>query len=66
MCNYDMTMITYNWVKTHDTPTPNGNTKHKCVDWSKMQTWLKDRVVQMPEGFEWKQPDDAVSLDFNP
>lgn len=32
MCNYDMTMIEYNWVKKHDKPTSNGNINHKCVD----------------------------------
>lgn len=66
MCNYDMTMIAYNWVKTHNNPTPNGNTDHKCVNWQQMQAWLKDRAVEMPDGFVWKQPEDAVSLDFNP
>lgn len=66
MCNYDMTMIAFNWVKTHDSPTPNGNTNHKCVDWEKTQSWLKDRVVQMPDGFVWKQPEGADSLNYNP
>lgn len=61
-----MTMIGHNWVKTHDRPTPNGNINHKCVDWEKAQGWLRERAIEMPEGFVWKQPEDAVSLDYNP
>lgn len=66
MCNYDTTVIAYNWVRDHDVPTPNGNTVHKCVNWGAVQGWLGERSVDMPLGFEWRQPDGAVALDYNP
>ena len=66
MCQFDSGIIPYNWVLDHDNPTPNANTHHKCVNWDTVQGWLKDHSVEIPEGFEWKQPADAVSLDWNP
>ena len=66
MCKFDTTIMPFNWVLDHQNPTPNGNTIHKCVDWDHLQKWLQKRAVQMPEGFEWHQPEDAVTLDWNP
>ena len=66
MCKFDTTVIPLNWVRTHQNPTPNGNTIHKCVNWDRLQDWLKERAVEMPEGFQWRQPADAVPLDDNP
>ena len=66
MCKFDTTIMPFNWVLDHQNPTPNGNTIHKCVKWDFLQDWLKDRAVQMPEGFKWRQPADAVTLDWNP
>jgi len=66
MCKFDTTIIPFYWVRTHNTPTPGGNTVHKCVNWDSVQSWLKDRVVEKPEGFIWRQPADAVVLDENP
>ena len=66
MCNFDTGLVTYDWVLKHHNPTPNSNARHKCVDWDKLQAWLKDRTVSMPEGFRWKQPAGQPSLDWNP
>lgn len=66
MCNFDPGIIPYYWVRKHNQPTPDGNTFHKCVNWDHLQDWLKNRAVEMPEGFEWRQPPDAVSLPKNP
>jgi hypothetical protein len=66
MCNFDTGLIPYNWVLNHNNPTPNSNAMHKCVNWDRLQDWLKSRAVEIPEGFIWRQPDDAVSLDWNP
>ncbi|KAI0838470.1 hypothetical protein F5Y06DRAFT_303786 [Hypoxylon sp. FL0890] len=66
MCNFDPGIIPYYWVRQHNQPTPDGNTRHKCVNWKYLQDWLKQRAVEIPEGFEWHQPPDAVSLDKNP
>ncbi|KAL9023681.1 MAG: hypothetical protein Q9196_007047 [Gyalolechia fulgens] len=66
MCQFDTGIIPYNWVLDHQNPTPNANTHHKCVDWDALQSWLKDRAVEVPEGFVWYQPEDATSLSWNP
>ncbi|CAO1598248.1 hypothetical protein XANCAGTX0491_002018 [Xanthoria calcicola] len=66
MCKFDTTIMPFNWVLDHQTPTPNGNTMHKCVDWGYLQDWLEHRAVPVPEGFKWHQPPDAVTLDWNP
>ncbi|KAL9064414.1 MAG: hypothetical protein Q9161_008891 [Pseudevernia consocians] len=66
MCKFDTTIMPFNWVLDHQNPTPNGNTIHKCVNWDFLQDWLKNRAVPMPEDFHWKQPADAVKLDWNP
>jgi hypothetical protein len=66
MCQFDTGIIPYNWVLDHQNPTPNANTHHKCVDWDALQNWLEDRKVEIPEGFQWSQPADAISLGWNP
>ncbi|KAI0506268.1 hypothetical protein F5B22DRAFT_624261 [Xylaria bambusicola] len=66
MCQFDTGIIPYNWVLDHQNPTPNGLTHHKCVDWSKLQDWLKVRAVDVPDNFTWTQPADAVRLSYNP
>ncbi|KAI1649241.1 uncharacterized protein F4817DRAFT_332214 [Daldinia loculata] len=66
MCQFDTGIIPYNWVLDHENPTPNANTHHKCVDWDALQAWFEKRRVQVPEGFEWRQPENAVSMDWNP
>ena len=66
MCNFDTGIIPYNWVLDNQQPTPNGNTWHKCVDWNKVEDVLEDMSVEMPEGFQWRQPKGVVSLKENP
>ncbi|TWU70644.1 hypothetical protein ED733_000747 [Metarhizium rileyi] len=66
MCNFDPGIIPYYWVRKHSQPTPDGNTRHKCVNWHALQDWLRHRAVKIPDGFEWHQPPDAVPLADNP
>ena len=66
MCNFDAHVMTYNWVRDHQSPTPNGNTVHKCVDWDALMGKLKERAVEMPENFVWHQPPDAQPWTDNP
>lgn len=66
MCQFDTGIIPYNWVLDHQNPTPNANTHHTCVDWDALQVWLEDRSVEVPDGFVWTQPEDAVSMGWNP
>jgi hypothetical protein len=32
MCQSDLGIITYNWVKGYSTPRPDFNTRHQCRD----------------------------------
>ncbi|KAL9052292.1 MAG: hypothetical protein Q9162_005494 [Coniocarpon cinnabarinum] len=66
MCNFDPQILTYNWVRSHQSPTPNGNTMHKCVDWSAVQKTLKKDAVELPDDFRWHQPADAQPWNENP
>lgn len=66
MCNFDTGLITYDWVLQHQNPTPNSNAMHKCVDWNALQEWLRNRAVEIPPGFVWKQPEGQESLPWNP
>jgi len=66
MCNFDMGLLTFDWVLDHPNPVPNTNSMHKCVDWSAAEAWMKDRAVEVPEGFKWSQPEGQESLSWNP
>lgn len=66
MCNFDMGLLTFDWVLEHPNPVPNTNSMHKCVDWSAADAWMKSRAVEVPEGFIWSQPQGQESLPWNP
>lgn len=66
MCHFDTTLVTYDWVLNHPNPTPNSNAIHKCVDWDGVQGWLAAQAVEMPDGFQWSQPEGQESLEWNP
>ncbi|KAI2619634.1 hypothetical protein GGR54DRAFT_647786 [Hypoxylon sp. NC1633] len=66
MCQFDTGIIPYNWVLDHQNPTPNANTHHTCVNWEALQDWLGKRAVEVPEGFVWSQPEDAIAMGWNP
>lgn len=66
LCHYDTGIIPYDWVGENQQPTPNGNTRHRCVDWGVLQAVLEEQAVEMPEDFRWTQPKEAVSLAENP
>jgi hypothetical protein len=66
MCNFDMGLLTFDWVLDHPNPVPNTNSMHKCVDWGAADTWMKNRAVEVPEGFQWSQPEGQETLPWNP
>ncbi|KAH8689801.1 hypothetical protein BGW36DRAFT_307145, partial [Talaromyces proteolyticus] len=66
MCGFDTSLVSYDWVREHQTPTPNSNVMHKCVNWGVVQGWLKERALMIPDGFVWRQPEGQASLAFNP
>jgi hypothetical protein len=40
-------MLTYNWVRGLDHPTPNFNTEHKCRDFESILSWSKDHKQEL-------------------
>lgn len=66
MCNFDTSLLSYDWVREHQTPTPNSNVMHRCVDWGVVQGWFRERAVKIPDGFVWSKPEGQASLDSNP
>lgn len=65
MCDGDLGMITYNWVKHLSHPTPNFNTVKKCRDFEAIKRWaVANTAVHNDKGFP--KPDDAVELDDFP
>lgn len=51
MCQADTSIITYNWVKGQEGPTPNVNTKHKCKNFDAVWGWQKDNGVAWGQGW---------------
>ncbi|KAI2626887.1 hypothetical protein GGS21DRAFT_266069 [Xylaria nigripes] len=66
MCQFDTGLVTYDWVLQHQNPTPNSNAMHMCVNWDALQGWLQSRAVDIPDQFEWRQPEGQESLTYNP
>jgi len=62
--------MTFDWVKNHTNPVGNGNTRHKCVNWPKLQEWFKGRAIGraigMPKGFEWQKPEGVQEWEHEP
>ena len=45
MCNADVGVITYSWVKNHYQPHPNFNVQHKCRNWDAVLEWVKEHQL---------------------
>ena len=45
MCDADMTIITYNWIKNHYKPHPNFNVQHKCRTFDAAKQWTIERQI---------------------
>jgi hypothetical protein len=57
-------MLTYNWVRGLDHPTPNFNTEHKCRDFESILSWSKDHKQELDHA---KIADDGkIVLDHLP
>ncbi|KAG1805896.1 hypothetical protein EV424DRAFT_259818 [Suillus variegatus] len=48
MCNADVTTITWDWVKGHNIPYPNFNTRHQCRNYEKILDWAVEHAVHIP------------------
>ena len=57
MCNADAGLLTYRWVKGHDEPFPNFNTRHRCRNFESLVEWAgfgPGRIARLPPGFKFK------------
>jgi len=46
MCHGDVGLITFEWSPTNRIPVANATT-HQCVDWNMLDSWTKERSVDM-------------------
>lgn len=62
MCHADTTLMTFNWIKGIDIPSPDFNNVHMCRNFDSIWGWAKDEaskfssvisktpdVVELPE-----------------
>jgi hypothetical protein len=47
MCTSDVSILTYNWVRGIDHPTPNFNTEHKYRDFEAILSWAEDHKKEL-------------------
>lgn len=59
MCQPDLNIYTYHWVKATDAPYGNLFTPHKCVDWMALNEWTTERIIKESSGMK---PEDAELL----
>ena len=64
MCDGDVGMLTFNWVKNHSRPYPNFNALHKCRNFDDILEW--GRTHQAPIIGPLRKPADAVELEVPP
>ena len=66
MCDADVTLITYNWVKNHYRPHPNFNVQHKCRDFEAAKRWTRERAIDASslEHNYFTRPGGEVVVDF--
>lgn len=66
MCDADVGVLTYNWVKNHSGPYPNFNTLHKCRNFDNVLAWGRAHQAPRPRGGNVKKPADAVEMELPP
>jgi len=65
MCNGDVGVMTFNWVKGHHKPAPDFNTHHVCRNFDRIQSWASS-MDRHYLNRDFVKPDDAVELDDFP
>lgn len=66
MCDADVGVITYDWLKGHQHPLPNFNTIHKCRNLKAIWGWHKDHRVQRNGTDDFAKMPNSVVLDHLP
>jgi hypothetical protein len=63
VCNANVPLITYNWLKNHYYPHPNFDVEHQCRDYDRLLEVAKKRKVDKtflrPEGKTVVEFDEA-------
>ncbi|KAG2144906.1 hypothetical protein BD769DRAFT_1382764 [Suillus cothurnatus] len=60
MCNAEVVVITWDWVKNHTKPYPNFNTRHACRKFENVMDW----AVQHADRSEVARMEDTIDLPF--
>ncbi|ATZ56076.1 hypothetical protein BCIN_12g06100 [Botrytis cinerea B05.10] len=60
MCNADITVVTYNWLKNHESPHPNFNSQHKCRDFDAALEWAIANQAPPPKEGKVYRPTDGT------
>ena len=69
MCDADMGIVTYNWIRNHYQPHPNFNVQHKCRNFDAAVQWTIQRAVNassLKESYFTRPNDDVVEFDEPP
>jgi hypothetical protein len=67
MCDADMNLITYNWVRGYSTPMPNFNVQHRCQNFDAALEWTLDRQVNPANltGHNITRPKDVELVEYD-
>ena len=65
MCDADVGVLNYYWVKRRKTPWANFNTWHKCRNWDNVMQWAEDHSAPRT-GEKIERPSDVEGLDPPP
>ena len=61
MCNADVGIISFHWVKGYKRPYPDFNTWHQCRDFDQVLKWTQDHRLRSKSGHVWQpQPDEKI------
>ena len=66
MCDADVGVITYNWVKKYPNYYPSFNTIHKCRHFEEVLAWGKALQAPKPRNKVFEKPLNAVELELPP
>lgn len=64
MCQPNMGIITYNWIKGKKIPMANFNVQHKCRDFEGILDWALEEQAKAPEGGSVMRPEIEEVVEF--
>ncbi len=67
MCDADVGIITYNWLKNHYAPHPNFNVQHQCRDFDAVLQYALDHQIDgssLQENY-FVRPTDRPTVEFD-